>query len=89
MLGQTKTEIHQFDVCGRVYYRGVNYTEKEGELAVETVEALSHDEAETVFRNNLVEHARKFNLTVDRIEITFTIDLTIAESDSDEPFLVH
>ncbi|UOT82608.1 hypothetical protein MA811_22500 [Salmonella enterica subsp. enterica serovar Kentucky] len=46
MLGQNQTEIHQFDVCGRVYYRGVNYTEKEGELAVETVEATSHDEAE-------------------------------------------
>ncbi|PVF70814.1 hypothetical protein CSC14_0124 [Proteus mirabilis] len=55
----------------------------------ETVEALSHDEAETVFQNNLVEHARESNLTVDRVEITFTIDLTIAESDSDEPFLVH
>ncbi|MCS6207454.1 hypothetical protein [Shewanella baltica] len=36
MLGQNQTEIHQFDVCGRVYYRGINYTEKDGELAVET-----------------------------------------------------
>lgn len=89
MLGQNQTDIHQFDVCGRVYYREVNYTGKEGELVAETVEALSHDEAETVFRNNLVEHARQFNLTVDRVEITFTIDLTIAESDSDELFLVH
>lgn len=41
MLGQNQTDIHQFDVCGRVYYREVNYTGKEGELVAETVEALS------------------------------------------------
>ncbi|ABM26881.1 hypothetical protein ACI5OG_004584 [Salmonella enterica subsp. enterica serovar Derby] len=88
MLGQNQTEIHQFDVCGRVYYRGVNYTEKEGELAVETVEATSHDEAEAMFKSLQDEYARECNRTVERIDITFTIDLTIAESDNDEPYLV-
>ncbi|PXF29815.1 hypothetical protein WH50_18475 [Pokkaliibacter plantistimulans] len=88
MLGQTKIEIHQFDVCGRVYYRGVNYTEKEGELAVETVEASSHDEAEKMFKSLQDEHACECNRTVERVDITFTIDLTIAESDNDEPYLV-
>lgn len=88
MLGQTKTEIHQFDVCGRVYYRGANYTEKEGELAVETVEASSHDEAEKMFKSLQDEYACECNRTVERVDITFTIDLTIAESDNDEPYLV-
>lgn len=89
MLGQTQKDIHQFDVCGRVYYREVNYAEKEGELAVETVEASSHEEAEAMFKSIQAEYARECNRTVERIDITFTIDLTIAESDSDEPFLVH
>ncbi|ECK5632009.1 hypothetical protein NKD49_004301 [Salmonella enterica] len=88
MLGQTRTEIHQFDVCGRVYYRGVNYTEKEGELAVETVEASSHDEAEKMFKSLQDEYACECNRTVERVDITFIIDLTIAESDNDEPYLV-
>ncbi|EKF9838381.1 hypothetical protein O1D26_002367 [Vibrio cholerae] len=88
MLGQNRTEIHQFDVCGRVYYRGVNYTEKEGELAVETVEASSHDEAEKMFKSLQDEYACECNRTVERVDITFTIDLTIAESDYDEPYLV-
>ncbi len=87
MLGQSQKK-HQFDVCGRVYYRDGKHAGKEGELAVETVEASSHEEAEAMFKNIQAGYAREFKQIIDRIEITFTLDLTIAESDSDEPYLV-
>ena len=82
MLGkiQNQPENHQFDVCGRVYYTDVCYDNGKGELVAETVNATSHDDAESVFRSNLMEHARKFDLVVDRIEITFTLDLAYAKS---------
>ena len=85
MLGQTQNQSgnHQFDVCGRVYYTDVCYDNGKGELVAETVNATSHDDAESVFRSNLLEHARKFDLVVDRIEITFTLDLAYAKSHYD------
>ena len=90
MLGQNHAKIHQFDVCGRVYYRGIDYTNREGELVVETLEATSHDEAEQLFLKAVDELAREFNQTVARVEMTFTLDLTLVEDgESDEPYLVH
>ena len=82
MLGQTQTKNHQFDVCGRIYYHDVCYDGTDGELVAETILATSHDEAEQIFKQNLLEHARKFDMTVDEIRIGFSLDITMAESAS-------
>ena len=66
MLGQIKNqpENHQFDVCGRVYYTDVCYDNGKGELVAETVNATSHDDAESVFRSNLLEPVSYTHLTL-------------------------
>lgn len=71
-----EVQVHEFDVCARVYFEAVDYSKNYGELEVGTFFSTSWQKAEETFQARIISQSKKLGRKVECVDIIFTHDVT-------------